>query len=168
MKKKSLLVAVIATGMMLPSTFGTISAVEGKKEIDVTYDNRSEITDPDNPNGPEWAVTIPSAITFTDDAKEVDASIELVPMVTGGLLPDGNVVVTIESVNGYKLENANGDAVGYKMIYGTNEMTATNKEAATLTKIAPKQEGKAKLGNDKAPTRASYSDKLNYVVERTI
>lgn len=165
MKAQKLFACMMAAGLIIPTTVGSVLAADETKDTPVTYDNRNYIPDPENPDTPNWAVTIPSQINFTDDDKEIDASVELVSK-NGGALPTGNVTVTVGSANDYKLKNGD-DAVSYKLFYSDAVMTSGNKEVATLNNTATSQTGKAVLGNDKASTRGSYTDTLTYTISYT-
>lgn len=165
MKAKKLLVSVLTAGMVITATTGNVMAADQTGITSVTYDNRNNVPDPENPDTPQWAVTIPSAVTFTDDNKIIDASVELMAK-NGGSLPITDVTVTVASANNYKLKNG-GDELGYKLIYADTTMTDVNTEAAKLKESNTKQEGKAVLGGDMASVRGSYTDTLTYTISHT-
>ena len=165
MKLKKIYMSALAMGLMIPALSMNVVASEGTGETPVSYDNRNYIPDPDNPIDPQWAVTIPSTINFTDDNKKIDASVKLVEQ-NGGSLPTGNVTVTVESSNNYKLKNGS-DEVSYRLEYGSKTMTNTDKEVAVLASANPAESGFAILGNDKAPSRGSYEDTLTYTISHT-
>ena len=162
MKLKKIYMSALAMGLMIPALSMNVLATDGTGQTPVTYDNRNYIPDPDNPTDPQWAVTIPSTINFTDDNKKIDASVELVSK-NGGTLPTGNVTVTVESRNNYKLKNGS-DEVSYQLVYEGKAMTNTSKEVAVLNSANPAKSGFAILGNDKAPSRGSYEDTLTYTI----
>ena len=162
MKLKKIYMSALAMGLMIPALSMNVLAADGTGQTPVSYDNRNYIPDPDNPKDPQWAVTIPSTINFTDDNKKIDASVELVAN-PGGSLPIGNVTVTVESRNNYKLKNGS-DEVSYQLVYGNKTMSNTDKEVAVLNNTDTAKSGYAILGNDKAPSRGSYEDILTYTI----
>ena len=165
MKLKKIYMSALAMGLMIPALSMNVLAADGTGQTPVTYDNRNYIPDPDNPTDPQWAVTIPSTINFTDDSKKIDASVKLVEQ-NGGSLPTGNVTVTVESSNNYKLKNGS-DEVSYQLVYGNKTMSNTDKEVAVLNNTDTAKNGYAILGNDKAPSRGSYEDTLTYTISHT-
>lgn len=165
MNKKRILATVMAMGMLVQTTGVTALAASGSETTPVTYDNTSTVPDPDNPDSPQWAVTIPSAIAFSDDNKTIDASVELIAKNGATTLP--NVNVTVSSQKGYKLENATGDEVSYALKYGNKTMTNADTAVATLTQGAAKSIGTATLGADASSSkRGTYEDTLTYSVEK--
>ena len=171
MKARKVVATALAMGMVLSST-GVVHAAATTHTktgtTPVTYDNRNFIPDPGNPDMPDWAVTIPSAINFTDDNKTIDASVELVSK-NGGAIPTNDVTVTVESANNYKLKEAkSNDEVSYKLIYDGVTMTDVVKDVATLKgPDDTTKAGNAVLGSDKASARGSYEDTLTYTVSHT-
>ena len=157
--------SALAMGLMIPALSMNVIATEGTGETPVTYDNRNYIPDPDHPTDPQWAVTIPSTINFTDDNKKIDATVELVSK-NGGSLPTSDVTVSVESKNNYKLKNGN-DAVSYQLVYGDKTMINASPEIVKLNETNTMKEGFAILGNDKAPSRGSYEDILTYTISHT-
>lgn len=165
MKAKKLLLAALAVGILVPASAGSVFAATSTGETPVSYDNRNYIPDPDNPNAPAWAVTIPSAVNFTDDNKIIDTTVELIS-VNGGDLPTTDVTVTVASRNDYKLKKslgASGD-LSYKLIYDGKIMSKTITEVAKLKASEAIKAGTANLGTDKAPERGQYTDTLTYTV----
>ena len=158
--------SALAMGLMIPALSMNVVASEGTGETPVSYDNRNYIPDPDNPIDPQWAVTIPSTINFTDDNKKIDATVELVSK-NGGSLPTSDVMVSVKSKNEYELINKDGEKVSYQLAYGDKVMTSSNTEVAILNSGNTMEKGYAILGNDKAPSRGSYDDTLTYTISYT-
>lgn len=155
---------VMTMGLSM-STLG-VSASEGTGSTNVSYDNQNQIPDPDptDPTDPEWMVTIPSSIVFTDDNKEIDASVELVEK-TG--MPAKPVTVSVESDNGYNLVLTDAsDPVSYALGYGGKHMSAIETMVAELTATNTRQTGTAKL-TGKATKAGVHTDVLTYTVEYT-
>lgn len=156
------IIPVLAIGIIIPGLTGNIIAVTDTGTTPVTYDNRNEIPDPDSPITPEWAVTIPSTVSFSDDRKVIDTSVELISK-NGGVLPTEDVSVTVASTNNYKLKMGS-EAVSYKLIYTDTMDNEGMTTVAKLNKENVKQEGKAVLGKDKASKLGEYTDTLTYSV----
>lgn len=167
MKAKRMLAGVLAAGMVCAVPVTTAWAAKESKGTDVFYDNRNIIPNPDpmDPTNPEWVVSIPSSIHFTDANKEIDASVELIEK-TG--LPANDVTVTVKSAKGYKLAlTGNADPVDYMLSYGSTVMSAgIDDTVAILTAQAPKQAGTARL-TGKATAPGTHTDVLTYTVEYT-
>lgn len=170
MNKKifSLLAAGVITTSMLSGVVA--NAATGTKDVDVTYNNQKVITDPDNPNGPQWQVAIPSGINFTDDKKEVDASIELQDV--DGSEYSGSAIkvnVSVESENGYKLKKGVSSEVGYDLAYDKvmDKQAATAEQITQLTETNKSKKGLATLSDDVASELGKHTDKLTYTVEKT-
>lgn len=163
--KKVIAMAMVMTMGLSMTTLG-VSAAEGKGTTNVSYNNQNEIPNPDptDPTNPEWMVTIPSSIVFTDDNKEIDASVELVEK-TG--MPANPVSVSVESKNAYNLQlTDSSDPVSYTLSYASKLMSATETKVADLTATSPKQEGTAKL-TGKATKAGVHTDVLTYTVSYT-
>ena len=152
--KKVIALAMVMTMGLSMSTLG-VSAAEGTGTTEVSYNNQNEIPDPENPADPEWVVTIPSSIVFTDTNKELDASVELVEKTA---LPAGN---------NYHLQLGSGDdAVSYSLTYDGKLMTDTNIEVAVLNSSSRKKAGKAILTGN-ATKAGLHTDTLTYTVSYT-
>ena len=161
--KKVIALAMVMTMGLSMSTLGG-SAAEGTGTTEVSYNNQNEIPDPENPADPEWVVTIPSSIVFTDTNKELDASVELVEKTA---LPAGDVTVTVKSGNNYHLQLGSGDdAVSYSLTYDGKLMTDTNIEVAVLNSSSRKKAGKAILTGN-ATKAGLHTDTLTYTVSYT-
>lgn len=164
MNKKNLSLSLLAVGLLLPSALAPVAAKEGTGTTPVTYDNRNYIPDPENPDSPEWAVAIPTSINFTDDNKEIDASVELVTRGPNGKLPTDSVKVSVQSANGYKLKNG-VEEISYKLTYDATLSGTTKSDIAILTSSATKKTGTAILGSEVAKTRGAYTDRLTYTID---
>lgn len=161
--KKVIALAMVMTMGLSMSTLG-VSAAEETGNTQVSYNNQNAIPDPENPADPDWVVTIPSSIVFTDASKEVDASVELVKKT---VLSTNDVTVTVESANNYHLElGAGDDAVSYSLTYDGKLMTDTNKEVAVLNSTNTKKAGKATLTGNAAKS-GLHTDILTYTVSYT-
>ncbi len=168
MNKKifSLLAAgAITTSMLSGVVAHAAPGTEKDKAIEVTYDNQTVITDPDNPTDPQWQVAIPSGINFTDDRREVKADVELQDAKGGAYTGDAQVKVSVTSQNEYKLTRGLSK-IDYTLGYGSKTMTNGDAEIGTLTQGSAKSEGKAKLGDtNKATEIGQHTDTLTYRVQ---
>ena len=69
-KMNKLAVGFMAMALAAPMfTVGVNAASTSTGTANVSYNNTNEVPDPDHPDNPQWAVTIPSSVVFTDDAK---------------------------------------------------------------------------------------------------
>lgn len=173
MKSRKLL-AVAVTAMSLGAVTGPITtyAATTDQDVNVTYDNTNVVTDPDNPNTPTWGVSIQTAVTFLDTAKERDANVELVGVnghVVADLPSNLSVEIKVKSQKGMNLEldttSTDKDPVAYTLTYGSTSVTGTTAiKVATLTKTAPKETGKATL-TGAAKVKGTHKDVLTYTIE---
>lgn len=169
MNKKvfSLLAAGAITTSMLSGVVAHAAGAESPKSIDVTYDNQTVITDPDNPTAPEWQVAIPSGIHFTDDKTEMKADVELQDANGGAYAGAAQVKVKVESQNNYKLKKGSSEA-SYTLGYGGTTMSDVVTEIGTLTNSNQKVAGTAKLGDtSKVNELGQHKDTLTYKVQKT-
>ena len=154
-----ILVAAMATAMLGTTVF----AETGTATTDVSYNNTNQITDPDNPEDPQWAVEVPSSIVFTDDVKEVDATVKLVATDGGSISGVSNVEVTVASANTYKLELSGGaDPVDYTLTY--SGQTANNGTVGSLSESTATISGKAVMTGT-AKQAGDHTDTLTYTVD---
>lgn len=154
-----ILVAAMATAMLGTTVF----AETGTATTDVSYNNTNQITDPDNPEDPQWAVEVPSSIVFTDDVKEVDATVKLVATDGGSIEGVSNVSVTVASDNEYELELAGGaDPVDYTLTYSGQD--ANSGTVGTLSTETNTISGKAVMTGT-ATQSGNHTDTLTYTVD---
>lgn len=140
-------------------------------ETPVTYDNRNVLPDG---NG-QYGMVIPTAISFTDDKKEADASLEIVGVNGYDLDNDWqelDVSVKIKSSNGYNLVKDGDKNVSYTLkMDGNGSSFNANDQEQDITKhfgvsqgngdIVKKDTGVATL-TGKAPEKGQYLDTLTY------
>lgn len=144
-------------------------ALSESGDTNVAYTNENNIPDPDNPYDPHWVVAIPSSITFTDENKRADASLELKPMRGYDLPNGGTIIVTVESTNGYALHaaGADKDSMEYTLSYEGKGMSSTEKEIGDLV-ATNKIAGTAVLdASATAKVRGAHTDILRYYIETT-
>lgn len=120
-KVTSLGLLALVGGTMLSSSLTAFAAEGDKQSADtmVTYRNTKDIPDPDNPSDPDYVVSVPGNITFTDEHQQYDKDLHM-------YMPDGlkdytgvkNADISVKSKNGFKLKNVKDekDTVDYKMI----------------------------------------------------
>ena len=167
MKKRIIALAICAASTSMLSGV-TAFAATGDRAVPVTYDASTSIPDPDNPGAPTYQVVIPSAISFTEVDKAVDAAVSIASGAdsskdyTGG----ANVKVKVASTNGYEVKLAdNTDALNYTLSYGSKTMTGTAaQELGTLSTSNKKIEGQAVL-KQAAKKTGVHTDTLTYTVE---
>lgn len=166
MKKiNKLLAAALTVAMAVPMFAMSVSAAGTETgTTNVSYDNTHGVPDPDNPTNPNWAVTIPSTIHFTDTNTVVNVGVELVS-INGGALPTTDVAVSVTSRNGYKLQmsGANPDAVPYVVAYGGVNMSTTVTEVGNVNSTNTTISGTATLQGTAAITGV-HTDVLTYTI----
>ena len=158
-----ILVAAMATTMFATTAFAATSS----KEVEVSYNNTDQITDPSEDNDPKWAVEIPSAIVFNDTTKEVDTTVTLVGINGGDLTDVENVTVTVESDNEYVLGldgNKATDPVAYSLLYNGTKMSSTSKTVGVLSESTTEAPGIARLLGTATQT-GNHTDTLRYIVD---
>lgn len=172
MINKKMMGTVAALGMMLAG--GTMvnaqtRNIQGPGNTPVTYDNRNVLPD----DNAQYGMVIPTAISFSDDSKTADATLEIVGINGYDLDTDWQVLdvsVKVTSLNGYKLVKDVTKEVSYtlKMDGNASEFTA-DKNEQDITKhfgvngnnTVKKENGTATL-TGKATEKGQYSDTLTY------
>lgn len=177
MINKKMMGTMAVLGMMLAG--GTIANAQTKVNAaptngttPVTYDNRTVLPD----GNAQYGMVIPTAISFTDDKQEADASVEIIG-INGYNLDDWkdlDVTTKVQSKNGYLLKNDDDSAqVSYKIKMDGNatDFTADKNEQDITNhfgiKATPdpnrvkKVNGKAEL-TGKAVLKGQYADELTY------
>lgn len=111
-----------------------VSAAEANsqdKDTKVTYDNRILINDPDHTNDPFYVIATPGNVTFTDDNKIFDGSVQMLkPDGSGFYEGDGVADISVKSANDYDLKLDGADPVAYDFLYASTKgaTTATDKK----------------------------------------
>lgn len=170
MINKKMMGTMAALGMMFIGS--TAISAQTNNTIDsgstpVIYDNRSVLED----GNAQYGMVIPTAISFTDDKKEADASVEIVGINGFNLDNDWtelDVTASVQSKNGYKLMNGT-KSVAYKLemdrqVFTGNTVQQINKKfglGGTPADKVKKVTGKASL-TEKATEKGQYSDTLTY------
>ena len=157
-----ILVAAMATAMFATTAF---AMEDNQAETKVSYNNTNQIPDPDDPEDPQWAVEVPSSIVFTDDIKEVDATVKLVATEGGSISGVSGVNVAVASAHKYKLELAGGaDPVEYTLTY--SGQTANSGTVGTLAETTAEEiSGKAVMTGT-ATQAGDHTDTLTYTVTK--
>ena len=176
MINKKMMSTMAVLGMMLAG--GTLvnaqtRAISESGTTPVTYDNRTVLPD----DNAQYGVIIPTAISFTDDEKNADASLEIVGINGYNLDNDWtelNVTAKVKSTNGYTL-NKEAKKVPYKITMVGNDKSfesgTEEKEITTRLGVgnntSKKIPGTAEL-TGKATEKGQYSDTLTYTfIENT-
>ncbi|MGG5339782.1 hypothetical protein IGJ48_002484 [Enterococcus pernyi] len=143
--------------------------IQGPGNTPVTYDNRNVLPD----DNAQYGMVIPTAISFTDDSKVADASLEIVGINGYDLDTDWetlDVSVKVTSLNGYKLVKDENKEVSYTLKMDGNDSTFTaDKNEQDVTKhfgvnapnTVKKEKGTATL-TGKATEKGQYLDTLTY------
>lgn len=167
-------VGMTITGAVAVAMIGLVpvnAAEEVQGNTTVTYNNQNLI------EGAEWAVAIPTAVTFSDTKKEGDFSIELVGNNNYNIEEfnsNFNVKVKAKSTNGYKLKNVDiTSEAEYQVKYDAHKEQAEvilgvttgteSQDVGTLDKANAKRKGTATL-TKKAAKKGSYTDTVTFTV----
>lgn len=115
----------------------------GDRTTEVTYDSRGIATEGD-PDQAQWGVAVPSKVSFTDDSRNADVSVQLVGY-NGYTMKDLSIqelkdtdtdfkaTVKVKSANSLKLVTADdSESVKYKLNYGTTAADDITSETADI------------------------------------
>ncbi|NTJ98457.1 hypothetical protein HQ633_12705 [Enterococcus faecium] len=112
-----------------------------QKDTIVTYNNMSTINDPDHPNDPYYVIATPGNVTFTDNNKTFDGSVQMLkPDGSAAYEGDGVASVSVKSNNEYNLQLSDGtDKVAYDFLYASaaGKASATDKKMAASSDFQP-------------------------------
>ncbi|MGG5304682.1 hypothetical protein IGK16_002303 [Enterococcus pernyi] len=173
MINKKMMSTMAVLGMMLVGGVGTIvnaqtRAISQTGTTPITYDNRNILPD----DNAQYGMVIPTAISFSDDKKEADASMQIVGINGYDIDTDWtelDVTAKVKSQNSYKLKNNTNKEVSYelKMQNNTSKFTENDQEQE-ITKhfgkgrdTVKEEKGTATL-TGKATEKGQYSDILTY------
>lgn len=140
------------------------------KQTDENNDVKVEYDATVTPSDPQWYGVVPAAISLSDEAKDVDASVKIVNTddTKTDYTGSKSVDVKVKSKNGYKLKDATvaGEAIDYKLDKaGLNKdfFTAddTEQDLGVLNKDKPSISSKAHLTGTATKT-GKYIDTLSY------
>lgn len=170
MINKKMMGTVVALGMMLAG--GTIANAQTRAMTQtgvtpVTYDNRTVLPD----DNAQYGMVIPTAISFTDEDKNADATVEIVGI--NGYDLDGDwieleVTTKVTSLNGYTLNNGNKKIpYSLQMNGNTGPFASNTSEQEITTKFGVGQNREKKVQGTatltgKATEKGQYSDTLTY------
>ncbi|EGO2801447.1 hypothetical protein [Enterococcus faecalis] len=167
MINKKMIVATLATGLVGSGVFNTVStfAAEQTKDVPVSYNSMTAIPDPENPNSPDYVINVPASITFTDENKDIDATVTMTEVSGAKYQGTKSADVSVASQNGYKLKNGGNKEIRYELRYKNNLMTGTNTSQllSTMSKDSDKAMGSAKMIGSATAT-GNYVDTLVYTV----
>lgn len=164
MMNKAMVVLGVTGIVLASSSAGVVALAEAKKEVPVEYNNSKEIIDEDA--APEFMVSVPSSVIFTDDHKKVDTSISMSDLEGKAYTGAKQAVVTVKSANEFKLKNGE-DTIAYSLTAIAEDKKETKiaqgGEVATLAKTKLKQSAEARMLG-KAKKTGKYTDTLTYTV----
>ncbi|WP_062804722.1 hypothetical protein [Enterococcus pernyi] len=178
MINKKMMSTMAVLGMML--TGGTIVNAQTRTApsdgtTPVTYDNRTVLPD----GNAQYGMVIPTSISFSDDSKTADATLEIVGINGYYLDKDWTelgVTVKIASQNGYKLKKDSKE-VSYKLKMdnndsdfdsGMDEKEVTKKFGVGGSDGKVKKETGTATLTGKATEKGQYSDTLTYKFTETV
>lgn len=159
------LIAMTLGGVIGTGSVQVLAAEQGQ-DTPVQYTNTKGIPDPDDPTNPDYVINVPAAISFTDEEKEIDASVTMTAPNGTKYAGDKSANISVTSKNNYKLTYKD-DAIGYKLAYNGKLMSDTEQVVGTTNKTEFEVEGKADLVG-KAKHKGLYTDTLTYKVDPVV
>lgn len=180
MKTNKIIAGIAALALAAPMFTSSVfaawdgAAVNAGTGTTVSYDNSTNIPDPDHPGNPQWAVKVPSSIKFTDANKKVDATVSI-ESINGGTMPSYPLYVSVKSSNGYKLNlTGNKDPLDYDLQYGGKSVKAEANKAVDLGTFTANTADKSKIigtatlsSTQSATETGSHTDTLTYMISKT-
>lgn len=182
MKKKETLYRV-AVGLLILSFFPPLTqvfAAEETKSIRVFYYSGKNVNEPGNTLDPEYVITVPAALSFTEKNRRIDTTISMNNLKGERYSGLQKARVTVESKYGYNLENpANFKSISYSLV----KYDPSGQKGTVLQNTTPSGGEKAEIGefskdNTVVSSEAilgvttvakknfgTYADVLTYVVE---
>ncbi|NBA56633.1 hypothetical protein [Enterococcus hirae] len=169
------LLALMGGNFIVGSGAAFADAKEETKDAKVTYDNRNLINDPDHTNDPFYVIATPGNVTFTDDNKTFDGSVQMLkPDASGFYEGDGVADVSVQSANQYDLKLDGADPVAYDFLYASTkgataatdkkmEKTAGFQKLATMNKTDNEFHVRYKM-TGKATKQGAHTDTLTFKV----
>ena len=126
MNKKitSLCMLALMGGSIAVNATNVFAAEEQEKDTVITYNGEADIPDPDHPFDPYYVVSTPGNVTFSDDNKTFNGSLDMLKVDENGNTSaydgDGVADVSVKSANKLQLNTvAKDDAVDYSFQYAT-------------------------------------------------
>lgn len=165
MKKKFLTISLIATSIATTCASGVTAFAESKTgTVPVSYTTKTLVADTD------YAVSIPKALTFTDNHRTLNADLKLTnPNGTDYTGAAITVTAKVKSANGLKLKNASNEELAYTLKYGSKALTSVNtdQDLTNLTNDNPTLTGEAVLPDtSQAVTNGTYTDTLTFTFDK--
>lgn len=171
MSKKTLTLLAVGLGLsgtVLGATTAFAAGTEGSKSIPVSYANQESVPDPDNPDGADWQVGIPTGVHFTNETNKVNVGVELQkPDYSPHDDPSLNVNVSLSSLNSYDLVKG-AKKVAYKVTYNSQMNKNNTKQLiGTLTggSSTYRIDGNAELLG-RSDEVGRYNDSLTYYIQK--
>ena len=101
-----------------------VFAADQEKDTVISYNGDTDIPDPDHPFDPYYVVSTPGNVTFSDDNKTFNGSLDMLKVDEDGNTSaydgDGVADVSVKSANKLQLNTAaKDDAVDYSFQYAT-------------------------------------------------
>ncbi|WP_086314458.1 hypothetical protein A5821_002029 [Enterococcus sp. 7F3_DIV0205] len=173
----------VATGLFILNLFPLatqVFAAEETKSVRVFYYNGQNVKEPGNTLNPEYVITVPASLSFTENERRIDTTISMNNLKGERYTGLQKARVTVESKYGYNLENAdNFKSISYSLI----KYDSSGQKGTVLQNTTPPGGEKAEIGefskdNTVVSSEAilgvttvakknfgTYADILTYVVE---
>ncbi len=145
----------------------------------IIYYNGKNIVDPDNPLEPDYVITVPADLSFTEEERRIDASVSMNNLKGQRYSGVKKARVTVESKNNYALEHTdNFKRISYTLLkydtsgkgillHNTTPTGGDKSEIGEFSKDNTMVKSEAILGVTTIAQKniGIYSDVLTYVVE---
>lgn len=157
-----------------------VLAAQETKSIRVFYYNGQNVNEPGDTLDPEYVITVPAALSFTEQNRRIDTTISMNNLKGERYSGLKKARVTVESKYGYNLENAdNFKRISYSLV----KYDSSGQKGTVLQNTTPPGGEKAEIGefskdNTVVSSEAilgvttvakknfgTYADVLTYVVE---
>lgn len=153
--------AILASSVAAPAL---AAPVTNSGDTKVSYNNSTDIIDPEL--DPEYLISVPAAIVFTEEGETIDADVEMTDLKGEAYVGAKEAAVSVKSKNAYTLVNGT-DKISYTLTYNGAPMTADNKDQDidTMDKDNLLVPGKATIASTiAAKVKGEYVDTLTYTV----
>jgi len=147
-------------------------AEETTKNIRVFYYNAKNIIDPDNPLNPEYVISVPAELNFTEEERRIDATVSMNDLKGRRYSGEKKAKVTVKSKRNYALEHTdNFQRIDYTLVkYDSKNngtiLTNTKPDVGVFDKTNTLVSGEAVLGVATIAKKniGTYTDVLTYTV----
>lgn len=173
LKKKMEYVFLVILYSLIVVTVSNETSAEGTtKSVRIFYSNAKNIIDPDNPLNPEYVISVPAELNFTEEERRIDATVSMNDLKGRRYSGEKKAKVTVKSKRNYALEHTdNFQRIDYTLVKYNSEnkgtiLTNTKPDIGILDKTNTVVTGEAVLGVSTIAKKniGTYADVLTYTV----